>query len=74
MLVADSRGERVQLRLFQIEPQLDRHRLDQVTVPLALPPQHMADAVGGDRDGVFFRESLKAISFTSNRVSWYKDL
>ena len=47
MLVPDPRGERVELRLVQVEPKLDGPGLDQVAVGVVVPLKDVADVVVG---------------------------
>ena len=61
--MTDSRGEGVQFGLFQVKPQADRQGLDQVAVLFALPPQHMADAAGGDRLTIRLGEPFNDLAF-----------
>ena len=56
MLVPDPWRERVQLRLVQMEPKLDRPGLDQLTVRIAVPFKDVANAVGSQRCAVFLSE------------------
>ena len=62
MGVPDPGRERVQLRLFQIEPQLDGPGLDQVAVRVPVPLEDVADTVGGQRCAVFLPESFDDVA------------
>ena len=49
MIMANPGLERIALRLFQMKPELDRSRLQQVAIGIAIPRHHVPDPVGGDR-------------------------
>ena len=62
MDVPDPWRERVQLRLVQVEPQLDGPGLDQVAVWVVVPLEDVADAVGADDGAVLPREAFDNIA------------
>ena len=62
MGVPDPGRERVQLRLVQMEPQLDGPGLDQVAVRVVVPLKDVADTVRGQRCAVFLPESFDDVA------------